>query len=181
MRMKDKITAKRNSLMEGTCWWSFQSVFKDWTCVVNVAIALAPSVEGSIEICNKNWMTLRNTMKPKVLGNICDSRWEEFKHNCCIVASKCISLGISRNNGEMLMCCRTSYCLRTALCSLYMWKFLISPRGPTELLCSPKPWLSKHTSSKKIVYMQTLKKKSVICGISVTSVKLRGNTSTYVN
>lgn len=42
-------------------------------------------------------------MKPKVLGNICDSRWEEFKHNCCIVPSKCISLGISRNNGEMLM------------------------------------------------------------------------------
>lgn len=42
-------------------------------------------------------------MKPKVLGNICDSRWKEFKHNCGIVASKCISLGISSNNGEMLM------------------------------------------------------------------------------
>lgn len=42
-------------------------------------------------------------MKTKVLGNICDSRWEEFKHNCSIDASKCISLGISSNNGEVLM------------------------------------------------------------------------------
>lgn len=56
---------------------------------MNVAIALAPLEEGSIEIsCNKNGMTLRQAMKPKVLGNICDSRWEEFKHNCGIVASK---------------------------------------------------------------------------------------------
>lgn len=46
MRMKDKITCQHKQFARGNLLMKFpESVFEDWTYVVNVAIALAPSVE----------------------------------------------------------------------------------------------------------------------------------------
>lgn len=54
--MKDKITCQEKQFAGENLLMKFpKSVFEDWISVVNVAIALAPFVEGSIEIsCNTN-------------------------------------------------------------------------------------------------------------------------------